>query len=227
MSSRVLLRQDNSGQVQTMVWRTSAQNGTDVATRSNQSARFEPSVTIDPEAAALRNRVVEMEHASRQAVEAARRSGLSEGEAQGRRQATQELEPVLNNLGRSLTELANLRAKLREEAELDVVQLSLAIARRILHRELSVDPGAIQALVQVALERLARQELYRVRIHPAQADALQVALGAHHSKVEVLTDPRLEIGSLVFETNRGKMDASVAAQFEEIERGLTDRVKNT
>jgi flagellar assembly protein FliH len=227
MSSKILLREHGCAEVQPIVWRTSGQGGQAAGARQDNSTRFEPSVSIDPETAALRNRLIETEQTARQAVEAARRQGLAEGEAQGRAEASRELEPVLAQLARSLEEVAALRPRLREEAESDVVQLSLAIARRILHRELSLEPEAIQALVQVALERLARQEIYRVHVHPAQEAAIRKALAAHHGAVEVNADPRLAMGALMFETNRGKMDASVAAQFEEIERGLTDRVKHT
>ncbi len=226
MSSRVLLREQGCAEVQPMVWRTSGQGGHTAGARPGSSTKFEPSVSIDPETAALRNRLIETEQTARQAVEAARRQGFAEGEAQGRAAAGSELEPVLARLARSLEEVSSLRPRLRGEAESDVVQLSLAIARRVLHRELSLEPEAIQALVQVALDRLARQEIYRVHVHPAQEGAIRKSLAAHHSAVEVHGDPRLETGALVFETNRGKMDASVAAQFEEIERGLTDRVKH-
>ncbi len=207
-----------------MVWRTSG-NAPRLATRHQPSNSFQGSGGGEPETAAVHNRLLEVERTAREAIETARRQAFGEGEAHGRAQAARELEPILGRLARSLEDVANLRPRLREEAESDVVQLSLAIARRILHRELSLEPEAIQALVQVALDRLAKQEIYRVHIHPAQEQAVRAALAVHHSAVEVAVDPRLEVGALMFETNRGKMDASVAAQFEEIERGLTDRVK--
>ena len=226
MSSRVLLRESGPGGIQSMVWRTSGVVGSSPRTVGQNTIPFQPSASLDPETAALRNRLVEMEHAAQQALEAGKRQAFAAGEAAGRTQASVELQPVLDQLAKSLEELSSLRPRLREEAESDVVQLSLAIARRVLHRELSIDSGAMQALIQVALARLSRQEIYRVRIHPAQEAALRIALAAHHSAVEILTDARLDSGSLIFETNRGKMDASVVAQLEEIERGLTDRVPN-
>lgn len=226
MSSKVLLRQNSHCGIQSIVWRTSGEGGSSARMVSQNTVAFQPSVSLDPETAALRNRLVETEYAARQALEAGRRQAFAEGEAAGRTQASAELQPVLDQLAKSMEELSSLRPRLREEAESDVVQLSLAIARRVLHRELSIDSGAMQALIQVALARLSRQEVYRVRIHPAQEAALRVALAAHHSGVEIQTDARLDSGSLIFETNRGKMDASVIAQLEEIERGLTDRVPN-
>jgi flagellar biosynthesis/type III secretory pathway protein FliH len=40
--------------------------------------------------------------------------------------------------------------------------------------------------------------------------------------VEVLSDPSREVGSVIFETARGDLDASVDSQLREIERGLAD-----
>ena len=43
--------------------------------------------------------------------------------------------------------------------------------------------------------------------------------------VEVLSDPSRELGSVVFETARGNLDASVDTLLQEIERGLADRLR--
>ena len=222
MSSKVLACGESSAHVQPIAWRDSLRKDNP---RLEHAIQFEPSVSLDHETATLRNRILEMEQSARQAVDTARRQALAEGEQKGTAQARSECEPILAKLAASLGDLADLRPRLRGEAEADVVQLSLAIARRILHREISIDPGAIQALVQVALERLARQEVHRVCVHPAQASSIRAALLAHHREFQIHEDARLEPGALIFETNRGKMDASVTAQFEEIERGLTDRVQ--
>jgi hypothetical protein len=73
---------------------------------------------------------------------------------------------VVEKLAQSIQELAGLRAKLRSQAEADVVRLAMAIAKRVVHRELSTDPDSIIGLVKVALEKLRLQETVRVRVHP-------------------------------------------------------------
>ncbi len=50
-----------------------------------------------------------------------------------------------------------------------MVRLALAIARRVLRRELAVDPDAMHGLVLGALEKLQSQEISRVRVHPSHA----------------------------------------------------------
>jgi len=154
-------------------------------------------------------------------------AGLREGDAIGRRAAAAELEPIIARLCASIEELAGMRPRLRHEAEADLVKLALAIARRILRRELSVDPDALSGLVFSALDKLQGQEIIRVRVHPAQAAAVTAGLrkSPAGATVEVLSDPSREPGVILFETPRGNLDASLESQLQEIERGLADRLR--
>ena len=132
----------------------------------------------------------------------------------------------MERLERTITELCGLRARLRKEAETDLVRLALAIARRILRRELAVDPDALHGLVLGALEKLQGQEICRVRVHPSHAGMVSGCLRqmAAVAPVEVLPDASRELGTVIFETERGNLDASVETQLREIERGLSDRL---
>ena len=188
-----------------------------------------PALQVDPcpehIAADFERKIAELQNTIARTAAESRQTGFREGEAHGTSQAEAAIQPALDQMCRAVQALADLKPRLRREAESDVVQLAIAIARRILHRELTVDPAAMQALVQVALEKLGRQEVYRVRVHSSHEDSIRSCLlKLTTRKIEVLGDSTRESGSLVFETNRGKLDASVETQLEEIERGLADRV---
>ena len=95
----------------------------------------------------------------------------------------------------------------------------------MVRREVSIDPLAMGGLVRVALERLQRQEVHRLKAHSSQAQNLrQILADARVEGIPVVEDPRANPGTLVFETNYGKFDASFDTQLAEIERGLTDRI---
>ncbi|MGI8988795.1 MAG: FliH/SctL family protein [Bryobacteraceae bacterium] len=223
MLSRVVA-QAASGAIQPMVWEHAAGSPASAKQVDPFPDRAGDRGT-DRDIAGLELKIAELESAAARAAADARQSGFREGEAQGRSQGTAAVQPAIEQLCRAVQALADLRPRLRRDAESDVVRLAIAIARRILHRELTVDPGAMQALVQVALEKLGRQEVYRVRVHSSHEDAIRSCLGKlTQRKIEVFGDATRELGSLVFETNRGKLDASVETQLEEIERGLADRV---
>ena len=141
--------------------------------------------------------------------------------------AAAELQPVVERLARSIEEIAGLRPRLRAEAEADLVRLSLAIARRVLRRELAIDPEALHGLV------LARSKNSRARRSPAsrstprtpRSSPAACARTAAAANVEVVPDPSREPGAVIFETQRGNLDASVESQLQEIERGLADRLR--
>jgi flagellar assembly protein FliH len=161
-------------------------------------------------------------------IREARAAGVREGEAAGRGKAAAEMQPVIERLARSIDEIAGLRPRLRREAEQDLIRLAMAIARRILRRELAIDPDALHGLILGALEKLQSQEICRVRVHPSHAAAVTASLKqmASTAPVEVLPDASREVGTVIFETDRGNLDASVESQLREIERGLGDRLRS-
>ncbi len=82
--------------------------------------------------------------------------GFQEGKAAARQEVAAQIEAMNGRLARSIEELTGLRQRFRHEAEEDVVALALAIARRILHRELTVAPEALLGLVKAGFEKIAR-----------------------------------------------------------------------
>ncbi|MBI4877810.1 MAG: hypothetical protein HY822_24525 [Acidobacteria bacterium] len=157
-------------------------------------------------------------------VREAREAGLREGEAAGLLRAAAQTEPLLERLARTAGELAACRGRFRREAEQDLVRLALSVARRILHRELAVDPAAMLGLAKSALEQLDLRETHRLRLHPQDLHAIQPRLAelGLPPRLEIVPDAALERGAAVFETARGEMDASVDTQLAEISRGLAD-----
>ncbi len=149
--------------------------------------------------------------------------GYRDGEAAGR----SAVQPVIDKLAQTIESLASLRHRARREAEADLLKLSIAIARRIIHRELSVDPEAVAGLIRTALDKLAALEAHRVRVHPQMEPAVRHALEklAPGRQIQVVADAGRAAGDVIFETRRGNLDASVETQLDEISRGLADRLR--
>ncbi len=155
----------------------------------------------------------------------AKRDSFEDGRIVGEQKARTEIAPIVERMNASIADLTGLRHELRRKAEKDVVQLSLLIARRVLHRELNVDANALTALARVVFERLARAESYRVTVHPQFAASIKAALsGRLSSRIEIDADADSPAGTFLIRSEEGSIDASVDAQLEEIGRGLTDRL---
>ncbi|HEX6896292.1 MAG TPA: FliH/SctL family protein [Bryobacteraceae bacterium] len=160
-------------------------------------------------------------------LHANRQQGFEEGQQAARQEAARQLDAMHQQLARTIEELSGARRRFRHEAEEDMVALAIAIARRILHRELTVAPEAVLGLLKAALDKMDAREIQRVRV--SRLDAPMVA--QHLEKmglprpVEVVADPSLPRGAAVLESSRGTLDASVETQLAEIERGFADLVR--
>ena len=219
MSSRIYRADFQGPAIRTtpVVWRSAEVVN---ATRATPAAG-PPGGSADPEPGGSADS--KMESRIRAAFEQGRVAGAAAGEAQ----AVKRLDPVLATLTQTVADLAGLRVRLRQEAERDLVDLAIAIARRVLHREIATDSEAILGLVKSAFDRLNARETHRLRVSPAAAAVLSEhrdRLGMP-ARLEIAADSRLEAGGAVFETSRGELDASVGTQLAEIQRGLADRLR--
>lgn len=211
--------------VRPYVWRSS--DGSAVHANSSSPIGRRPLTALSEEQTALfQAHMADLESTVERRVKETRDAACREEETAARNQAAAEVRQVLEKLAQSIQEIAGLRPKLRDQAEADVVKLALAIARRVVHRELATDPESIAGLVRVALSKLRIQETVRVRVHPSHQSIVREMLsrsdGSAH--IEVIGDSAAGLGGAVFETSRGEFDVSVDVQLNEIEKGLTDRL---
>lgn len=152
------------------------------------------------------------------------RHGHEEGERAGIEKAAAQYREAIAAFGRSALQVATLKTRLRREAEQDLVALAFAIARKILRREVSVDPAAVVGLVRSCLEQYSRAEPSSLRVHPDDAPLLAEFFEQNPAPhLNIVADPKLSRGGAVFETSRGVLDARFEVQLEEIEKGLADR----
>ncbi len=105
----------------------------------------------------------------------------------------------------------------------EVVKLALEIAARILHREVRLDPLLLQAVVKVALGKVADESGVLLRVPMSDESAWRRLIEeAEAADVKVLGDSRQQTGDCVLETSVGRVELGVAAQLAEIERGFFD-----
>ena len=148
--------------------------------------------------------------------------GYEQGERSGAEAAAQRAEAILRRLTQTLDELTTLRAKMIHQTERQMVQLALAVARRVVHREVSLDPDLLIAVARVALDRLGDSAQVTIRLHPEEYEATGAARVAQltSANVTVVPDARIPRGGCRVESNVGSLDAGVDAQLQEIAHAL-------
>lgn len=158
--------------------------------------------------------------------EEARVSGQSQGFEAGKATADAEMTEMLETM-RSLIESARSERRfIIEGAEPELLRLAMAIAERIVHQQVSVDPSVVVENVRNALTRLVTREVVTLRVHPADLDAIRQHRDALVSSsdiehLRIVEDQRVDRGGVVVETDAGTIDAKVATQLREARRAIT------
>jgi flagellar assembly protein FliH len=135
-----------------------------------------------------------------------------------------EVEPWLKRMANSIEDIATVKQRYLAESEDQLVRLAVAVARRILYREIQVDTEALFGLIHAATQRAELRELNRILLNPKDHQALLPHLERLQlpPRVEIVSDQALERGALLLESTSGILDASIQAQLDEVERGFID-----
>jgi flagellar assembly protein FliH len=152
---------------------------------------------------------------------------------QGRKSAQQqfgaELDAALgkhrDEIKRALQEFALERQSYYRRVEAEVVQLALAIAGKILHREAQLDPHVLAGIVRVTLEKLDTGTAVHLHVHPREATDWRHYFASQPEGVappEVHEDASVATGECRLETSLGSTKVGLASQLKEIETGLVD-----
>jgi flagellar assembly protein FliH len=150
--------------------------------------------------------------------------GYAQGERAGAEAGSRRGEAMLRRLGDTIEELAAFRKQLLQQSERQLVQLALALAKRIVRREMAVDEELFTALAHVAVDRLVDSGQVTIRLNPEDfgrtAAAQTDRWAAAH--VNVVADAAVARGGCLVESPFGFIDANIEAQFQELARALLD-----
>lgn len=171
--------------------------------------------------------------------------GLEEGRKQGFEQAHREgLETALRAGRADLAELgqtvgAALRAfeqdkrRLLALAESGVLELALAIARRVCRHDAGSSSAAARDNARALLEMVRHEHDLVLHFNPAECETLRAALpelaaavgGLGH--VEIVADPDVQRGGCVLHTRHGTIDAKLETQLDRVAEALVARTTET
>jgi flagellar assembly protein FliH len=149
--------------------------------------------------------------------------GYAQGERAGAEASAARAEAMLHRLAQTLDDLQRLRGDLIRRTEHEVVELALAIAKKVLLREVTLDRDLMLAMARVALDRLADVSTASIRLHPD--DYAGVMLGRGPSAVtthgvQIVADGSVRRGGCVVQSEVGSVDIGVAAQLDELTHAL-------
>jgi flagellar biosynthesis/type III secretory pathway protein FliH len=148
--------------------------------------------------------------------------GYAEGERIGKQMGEKMVETIVKRYDNSIAELAESHKGLVEAMEKQTVQLALEISRKIVQRELTMDPDLVSALATVALKRTSGHQSIALRVSRHDFGRVRVAVANVNTAIDVKDDATLERGDFVIETGQTFLDGRVSGQIDTIGRALFD-----
>jgi flagellar assembly protein FliH len=187
-------------------------------------APAEEQVEIEEQELAGEPEVRLTERAFEERLAAERAAGSAAAEAALRKDYDEKAELNTRQTVASIAQFGQSQKAYFARVESEVVQLALAIAGKILHREAQVDPMLLSAIVHLALGQLKEGSSATIRVLPEQANRWRehIAALSLNLDVKIVEDSELERGDCVLETELGMVNFSLDAQLKEVERGFFD-----
>ncbi|HEX4067048.1 MAG TPA: FliH/SctL family protein [Acidobacteriaceae bacterium] len=153
-----------------------------------------------------------------------RAEATAQAEQRLRQEYEQKLVAARSTVSAALVQFAEARNTYFVHVESEVVQLSLSIAAKILHREAQVDPMLVATLVRMAIERMRDDSIVTVRVHPARVASWKQYFAADPAMAHVAVeeDAQLTDQDCVLETELGSANFGLDSQLKEIQQGFFD-----
>lgn len=155
-------------------------------------------------------------------IQIARDAVAAEADRRVRIECARASQGAQEKIAKVLREFADERAEYFRRAEGEVVQLALAITRKILQRETDLDPTLLSALVRIALDRMQCGSAVRIRVAADDADIWH-RFGSGNGtsqRWEVISDETLNSGDCIVETDLGTANFGFEAQLRDVEESF-------
>ena len=160
-----------------------------------------------------------------------------QGRAEGREAADAEFKQVLadcrvqtdERIGALLGAMGEQLRQLGETLERDAYQFALAVAARIIKREVTIDNDTIVRQIKGAIRRVVGVETIKLRVHPADEEIVRehratfISSAGSIRDLVIEVDDSLEPGGCIIESTAGNVDARISTQINQVATALFDQ----
>ena len=156
-------------------------------------------------------------------AESIKKSAFEEGYRKGLEKSEKDIEEFRSKIH----EFMGATKEVFEYIAPDMLEMSVDIAKRIVKREVEVDPQVLLDIIVDVLKTASKNEpKINIRVNPQAVTFIKDTLPnmsyayGIDAKINIISDPSIDEGGCVFQTNNGIVDASVDTQIEIIKKAL-------
>ena len=139
--------------------------------------------------------------------------GLQQGVAAGQTQINQQIE----QLRKLMTQLIDPISEQRKQVEQSTLNVALALARTVIHRELKLDSSSIKIALSSIYQSLPKMDQGLIlSINPADKVHLERVLESIENNIELKQDQNIMVGGYLLETSSQLIDYTIEKRFQKV-----------
>lgn len=156
--------------------------------------------------------------------------GFAVGEKAGFELGRQKAEGLFQKISGLIEELGACKETAFKDMEGEIIELTLALAEKIVSREINRDDKAVLTTIKRAMKVAATTGEITLMVNPADRDVLfehkedLARYGVGEGGVRIKTDESIARGGCFIETNYGVVDATVQGIIDELREKLDDEL---
>ncbi|MBT1071950.1 FliH/SctL family protein [Pelotalea chapellei] len=153
---------------------------------------------------------------------------FEKGLVEGKNLAERGLLNVFRSLRIAAEEVRSLRLKVMRESEDELLRLVMLVARKVILREVVQDRSILSNVVEAGISAIPERDEITIRLNPD--DYILVTTGHEQhlrkdllsDRMQLKSDPTIQPGFCLIDSEMGTLDASIDAQLDEIYRRLLE-----
>lgn len=155
-----------------------------------------------------------------EAIEAeARKAGWTAGHAEGVKAGQAEIRRRGAQLDAVLAGLAEPVRRLDAQVERELLDLLMAVARRLVRREIKADPGEIMGVIREGISALpVGERAVTLQLHPEDARLVEELIGGQDGgpSCRIIKDPAITRGGARISTDISAIDATLETRINRV-----------
>jgi len=153
--------------------------------------------------------------------------GYSAGEKAGYEMGIKKAEVVLSQLENLIKELENIKERYILENDKKIVALSIAIARKIIEKEIEESSETLLNMLHNAIKKIERQEKIKITINPTMQEIIERfkrEILDMYPKISVDIDPNVSKDFIKVESDMEEIIINIEEELFEISKKLKELI---
>lgn len=125
-------------------------------------------------------------------LEEGRKKGEELGRAAAAAERKAQIEQIEKSWSTALAEFAALRDSMLAQAHIEVLKLSMLIARKVIKREIEADPRIVEEQMRAVLATITRPTELLIRVNPEDLEVARAALPGLTAAFEAVRSASIE-----------------------------------